>query len=116
MITVGAPSNITIITNDTSVCDNTSPVFTAIVTSPGTNSVYQWKLNGVNVGSSTNTYTLPNPTAGNTVSCIYTSTNACSSSPNDTSNFIIVTTLQSPANPAVTMIPSVWCDGNPTYL
>lgn len=116
MVTVGAPSDIAITANNSTVCDNTSPVFTATVTSPGTNSVYQWKLNGANVGSNTNTYTLSNPTTGNTVSCIYTSTNACSSSPNDTSNVITVTTLQSPANPAVTMIPSVWCDGNPTYL
>lgn len=116
MVNVGAAPDINISTNSDTVCDNTSPVFTATVANPGTNPAYQWKLNGLNVGTGTSTYTLPNPATGNTISCVFTSINSCSVTPSDTSNTISITTSQSPAVPVIAINPPVWCGSNPTYL
>ena len=52
---------------------------------------YQWKSNGVNVGSNAATYTTVVGDVGHTVGCVVTATNATGSTPAPLSNTITVT-------------------------
>lgn len=74
-----------------SVNSGTSVTFTATPTSGGTAPVYQWQVNGVNVGANSPTYTYI-PTDGNTVTCTMTSNSGClAGSATVTSNTITMT-------------------------
>lgn len=72
--------NITSATGD-SVCNTRTATFTANITNGGSAPVYQWKVNGNNVGTNTNTYATNTLTNGDVVSCELTS-NALCASPN----------------------------------
>ena len=80
------------------VCSGTAVMFTATPVNQGTSPVYQWKVNGVNVGTNSNMYTY-NPASGDQVSCILTSNVACPSGNPATSNII---TMNVPTSPVVT--------------
>ena len=81
------------------ICSGTSVTFTATPTNGGTTPFYQWKLNGVNVGANSATYTNAALANGNTVSCVLTS-NLCNASPaSATSNTITMTVNSTPATP-----------------
>jgi hypothetical protein len=58
---------------DNSICTGAALTFTAVPTNGGTNPVYQWKLNGNNVGSNSSTYTTSALTNNQVVSCVMTS-------------------------------------------
>ena len=78
MITNLTPS-VTIASSDAdnSICSGTSVTFTATPTNGGTTPAYQWKLNGVNVGTNASTYTNGSLTNGAVVTVTMTSNNAC---------------------------------------
>ena len=59
-ITVLPSASVTITSNQSSICAGTPVTFTASPTNGGTNPIYQWKLNGNNVGTNSNTYTNSN--------------------------------------------------------
>ena len=93
--------SVTISTNDaTTVCDGTSISFTATQTNGGTSPSYQWKVDGVNVGANSATYTYDNPVNSAVVTCEMTSNAACATPTMATSNEITVT-----VNPI--LVPSV---------
>ncbi len=70
------------------VCAGTPVIFTATPTNGGSSPVYQWLLNGSNIG--TNSATFSNtPANGDVVSCVMTSSLACATPSNTTSNSII---------------------------
>ncbi len=54
------------------VCTGTSVTFTATPTNGGSVPIYQWKVNGLPVGTNSNTYTFT-PINGQIVSCVMTS-------------------------------------------
>ncbi len=60
------------------LCAGTSVTFTASVTN-ATSPAYQWKVDGTNVGTNSNTYSTTALTNGQVVSCVVTSTGNCSS-------------------------------------
>lgn len=66
--------------NDT-ICAGTSVTYTAVANNGGTSPVYQWKLNGSNVGTNSNTYTNGGFSNNDIVSCEVTSSITCPSSP-----------------------------------
>ncbi|MFN8155666.1 MAG: IPT/TIG domain-containing protein [Bacteroidia bacterium] len=84
----------------TSICSGTSVTFTATTTFPTGTIAYQWKKNGVNVGTNSATYTDAGLANGNTITCTITQTGGC----NDvvTSNTITMT-VTSPVAPSVTI-------------
>ncbi len=90
----------------TTICAGTSVTFTAVPTNGGTTPAYQWKLNGVNVGSNSNTYTNAAPGNGNTVTCTLTSNATCASPSVANSNVLTMT-----VNPV--LVPTVSIAANP---
>jgi hypothetical protein len=84
----------------TPICPGTSVTFTATPTHGGTSPSYQWKVNGVNVGTNSPTYTSTTLSNGNTVSVMMTSNATCVSPLTATSSDI---TMQ--VNPGTPVIP-----------
>jgi gliding motility-associated-like protein len=87
---IQSPS-ISISSNANSICAGSQVLFNAI-TSGVTNAVtYQWKKNGVNVGSNTSAYSDNGLNNGDVINCILTSSNTCVTSNTAISNDIIMT-------------------------
>ena len=53
-------ASITIIASSTNICAGTVVTFTASSINGGTNSFYQWKINGIDVGTNTTSFTTTN--------------------------------------------------------
>jgi hypothetical protein len=69
------------------ICAGTNVTFTATPTNGGTPS-YQWKLNGNNVGTNSNTYQNAGLLNGDVVTVVMTSSLACANPTTATSNAI----------------------------
>ncbi|MBZ0097664.1 MAG: T9SS type A sorting domain-containing protein, partial [Taibaiella sp.] len=80
---------ITVSPNDT-ICVGTSVTFTATPVNGGTAPVYQWRVNGSNVGTNSNTYSTSTLADNDVVDCILTSSEICVTRATDTSNAIIM--------------------------
>lgn len=108
---------ITVSTTNTTVCAGTSVIFVANYTNGGTTPSFQWRKNGVPVGSGTNSYTDNGVTTGTIISCVMTSNAPCAIPTTVTSNNVTMT-----VNPI--LIPSVSistssttrCDGQSTVF
>jgi hypothetical protein len=62
-----------------SICTGTNVTFTATPTNGGAAPVYQWKKNGVNIGSNSNTYSTNTLVNTDKITCVLTSNVACPS-------------------------------------
>ncbi|MBK7956933.1 MAG: hypothetical protein IPK03_01745 [Bacteroidetes bacterium] len=82
-----------------SICVGQNTTFTATPTNGGTAPVYQWKVNGGNVGTNSTTYSSTAFTNGQVVSCEMTSNVTCPSTTKVNSNDITVqvNSLSAPA-------------------
>lgn len=85
-------------------CTGDSVTYTATPTNGGT-PIYQWMLNGANVGSNSPTYSTTTLSDGNVVTCVMTSSLACVTSSLDTSNAIVMT-VNAPVSASVTVSES----------
>ncbi|MBK8674685.1 MAG: hypothetical protein IPN93_17350 [Bacteroidetes bacterium] len=74
----------------TNVCAGTNVTFTATPTNGGTTPSYQWKLNGVNVGTNSPTYSYNALTNLVPVTCVMTSNAACVTGSPATSNSVAI--------------------------
>lgn len=83
---------ITVSPNDT-ICAGTMTTFTATGTNGGNAPVYQWRLNGVNTGTNSTTYSRSTLNSGDVISCIMTSNGVCLTKPGDTSNDITMNVI-----------------------
>lgn len=75
------------------VCSGTNVVFTAIPTHPGPTLVYQWQVNGVNVGTNSDVFSSTTLTAGNIVSVSLTADANCPSAVSNAVNMSVTPTL-----------------------
>ncbi|MFM7814286.1 MAG: MopE-related protein, partial [Flavobacteriales bacterium] len=75
------------------ICTGSSVTFTATPQFGGVSPVYQWKLNGVNVGSNAATYNNSALVNGDVVTCAMTSSEACPTSASVNSNAITMSVL-----------------------
>jgi hypothetical protein len=73
------------------ICSGTNVTFTATPTNGGATPSYQWKLNGNNVGTNSNTYSNNGLANGDIVTVVMTSSLACTSPATATSNTITLT-------------------------
>ncbi|MBK6821196.1 MAG: hypothetical protein IPG85_16980 [Bacteroidetes bacterium] len=118
---------ISIVESANNICSGTSVSYTASITNGGT-PTYQWKVNGTNVGTNTNTYSyIPNNT--DIVTCQLTSTATCANPTIVNSNSInmIVSNVVSPTisivesanniclGTMVTYTATITNGGTPTY-
>lgn len=96
------------------ICAGTSVTFTATPVNGGTAPSFQWKVNGVNVGTNSNTFTSTTLTNGNIVTCVLTSNAVCASPASVTSNALTMT-VNALVTPAVTITATqtTFCSGTP---
>ncbi|MFZ4522401.1 MAG: FISUMP domain-containing protein [Bacteroidales bacterium] len=88
-------------------CDNQQVVFTATAQNTGLNPVFQWVVNGLNVGSNSQVFNYL-PTAGDKVSCQLASSYSCATSGTVTSNEITMV-----VNPVLPVSLLISCSSNP---
>lgn len=70
------------------ICSGATVIFTATPSYSGSAPVFQWKKNGSNVGTNSNTYTISNLVNNDIISCVMTSNLSCASPLTATSNSI----------------------------
>lgn len=83
-------------------CTGSSVTFTATPTNGGTAPVYQWLVDGVNVGTNASTYSTSSLTSGQVVTCVMTSNLPGVTGNPATSNAITIT-VNSAVTPAVSI-------------
>ena len=100
----------------TTICQGTNVIFTATPVNGGTSPSYQWKVNGVNAGTNSDTFSSSTLTDGDAVTCELTSSETCVTSATALSNNITMN-VTSPLTPAISissgMGPEI-CQGTST--
>ena len=86
------PVTVSIVADNNPVTGGTAVTFTAYGINGGTVPLYQWRINGVNVGANSPQYTYI-PLNGDLVTCIFTSNEICVNGNPATSNAIVVTVI-----------------------
>jgi Zn-dependent metalloprotease len=92
-VTSNAAASVSITANPgNTICSGTSVTFTALATNGGTTPAYQWKKNGTNISSATNsTYSSTALANGDIITCTMTSSITCATGSPATSNSITMT-------------------------
>jgi hypothetical protein len=111
-ITPAVVSSVSMTTSsDLSICSGTLVTYTATAVNGGSSPAYQWKVNGVNVGSGAAAYTYA-PANGDVVSVAMTSSIACPVTAVTTASVTMtVTTTQTPVVTAVSSVGTTVCTG-----
>ena len=99
-VTPSVSISITAGTNPT--CAGVPVTFTANPVNGGTSPSYQWKVNGTNTGTNSSTYTSSTLSNGQTVTCVLTSNQICTTTSTATSNGITMT-VDAVVSPSVTI-------------
>ncbi|MES2592298.1 MAG: T9SS type A sorting domain-containing protein [Bacteroidota bacterium] len=101
-------------------CAGASVTFTALPVNGGTIPIYQWKVNGVNDGTNSSTFTTTSLTNAQIVTCVLTSNMPDVTGSPVTSNGITMTITSSPPVPTIslsgTVLTSSAATGNQWYL
>ena len=105
--------SVSIATNSSTLCSGAPAVFTASPVNGGTAPTYQWKVNGINVGTNAATYTSSTLANGDLVSVELTSNALCAASNTAVSNSIAVSVTQSVTpTVAITASTNTICAGS----
>jgi len=104
-VTISAPSD--------TVCQGTSAQFTAHPVNEGLTPIYQWKVNGVNTGANSSTFSYT-PVNADVVSCVLTSSyTTCTTNNPATSNAVTMTVFNNlTAGISITAVPNPFCSGS----
>ncbi|MBK9633217.1 MAG: hypothetical protein IPO64_01535 [Bacteroidetes bacterium] len=106
------PVSVAISANNNPICAGTNVTFTAVPTNGGAAPVYQWKRNGVNVGSNATTYSNSTLVNGDIITCVMTSNATCPTGNPATSNQVVITvTAQPTASVAIVADNNSICAG-----
>ena len=100
--TTDAQVTINVTSGSNPTCAGSNMTFTATTYNGGTAPAFQWKVDGVNVGTNSSTYTTSSLTVGQVVSCVMTSNLAGVTANPATSNSITISVA-----PAVTPAVSI---------
>lgn len=110
-----APVSVTISASPAgAICAGTNVTFTATPTNGGAAPLYQWKVNGVNVGINSATYSSSALSNGDVVTCILTSNASCATGNPATSSGITMTVNPNlPVSVTITASPAgAACSGS----
>ncbi|NCA76842.1 MAG: hypothetical protein EOM90_10940, partial [Alphaproteobacteria bacterium] len=111
VVNFNLPVSVTITASENPVCQGTSVTFTATPTNGGSSPVYQWQVNGSNVGTSSLNYTYT-PSNTDIVTCILTSNATCATGSPATSNAITMTVKDNlPVSISITASENPVCSG-----
>ena len=100
-----ATPSVSIGASATTICSGTNVVFTATPVNGGATPTFQWKLNGVNVGTNSASYQNAALANNDVVSVVMTSSLACVTQSTATSNNITIT-VTSTTSPSVSIAAS----------
>jgi len=92
------------------ICSGALATFTAGPTNGGTTPSYQWKINGVNAGTNSQTFTTTSLTNGAQVTCVMTSNAVC---PNPTNATSAAVTMSVNSSAPATVVTSLTAGSNP---
>jgi len=109
------PVSVSISATANPVCLGTTVIFTATPVNGGSSPAYQWKVNGVNAGSGTSTYSYA-PANGDLVSCILTSSLSCPTGSPATSNVLAMTVNSNPVSVSISASANPVCSGSPVTV
>nr|WP_294940621.1 gliding motility-associated C-terminal domain-containing protein [uncultured Mucilaginibacter sp.] len=82
------PASVSISASQSTICTGTNVTFTATPVNGGSAPVYQWKVNGINAGNNSNTFSSSALANGDKVSCLFTSNALCATQVPVTSNTV----------------------------
>ncbi|MEI6434995.1 MAG: FISUMP domain-containing protein [Bacteroidota bacterium] len=102
--------SVSIVASENPVCPATLVTFTASQVNGGTNPIYQWKINGNNVGQNTSSYSYI-PANGDLVFCVLTSGEICTINNPATSN-----TVTMAVNPSLPVSVVITASNNPVCM
>jgi len=107
-MSVGNPVNasVSITASSSTICPGTNATFTATATNGGASPVYQWKKNGINVGTNSSTYSSSTLINGDVISVTLTSNAPCVNTATVSSNNITMV--------VTTITPTILISGNTT--
>lgn len=88
---------ISITAPQTNICSGTTASFSASITGGGSSPVYQWKVDGVNVGTNSSSYAAA-MNDGDVVTCQLTSSESCANPTSLLSNSVTMTVTQTPSD------------------
>ncbi len=107
------PVSVTISASANPTCQGTTITFTATPVNPGSAPVYQWKINGGNVGSNS-TMLIYTPINGDIITCTLQSTAPCTSGNPATSNAITMSVVpQQTIGVTISASENPFCTGSP---
>lgn len=98
-----AEVNISIISGSNPSCSATPITFSASTANGGDSPIYQWKVDGVNVGINSPVYSSLSFTNGQKISCVITSSISCLANVKDTSEEITIIITPPSSLPTVTI-------------
>ena len=93
-VTQPVTPSVSIVASSTSICSGQTVTFTATATNAGASSVYQWKINGVAIGTNSNTFQTSSLSNNDVVSVSMTSSLPCVTASTVNSNSISITVMQ----------------------
>ena len=100
-----AQPSVSILASANTICAGASVVFVATPVNPGLMPVYQWQINGANVGTNSTTFTSTALANNNDVTVTLTNPTTCAANPTVTSNTVTMS-----VNPII--FPSLVLSGN----
>jgi gliding motility-associated-like protein len=109
-----SPISVLIKPSENSICSGSKVVFTADAKNISSKVSYQWKVNDINVGDNSSTFTTTNLASGDKVSCVIKDFNECDVPLSETSNMISIDVTPNPT-PSITIQASATtiCQGTP---
>ncbi|HUQ65986.1 MAG TPA: gliding motility-associated C-terminal domain-containing protein [Flavitalea sp.] len=105
---------VTITSTSTSLCDGATILFTATPVNGGSNPIYQWKVNGINAGTNSNTFSSNTLNDGDIVTVVMTSSAGCTTTPVAVSNEITMTANQVASAVTIEPLYNSSCEGSLT--
>ncbi len=108
--------SVSITSTSNNICVGTSVTFTASPTNGGAGPSYQWKKNGVNIGTNSTTYTSSSLSNNDIISCVMTSNASCANPTTATSNSITNTVYSLSVGGTVSSSQNVYSGDNPNDI